>query len=179
MNEQELQLIEWYMQYIRKRRIIFFIISLFFILSAGILFFYINFDNSNIIEEPIIQEEIIDNSENEIVNNNISNSISNEIDEVKEEKPKEVVTESKPVTQENEKVVEVSKPSKPTSSERKEEDKQKQKPSNKDFLFSDGYNMDNVTSAAQEYLKSSGYAGECIPLQDQEGIYIGMRVIFY
>ena len=56
---------------------------------------------------------------------------------------------------------------------------EKAKPSNKDFLFTDGYTMDNVTDAARNYLKSSGYAGECIPLQDNEGIYIGMRVIFY
>ena len=53
-----------------------------------------------------------------------------------------------------------------------------QKPANKDFLFSEGYTMDNVTQAAENYLKSSGYAGKCTPLQDGEGIYIGMRVTF-
>ena len=39
--------------------------------------------------------------------------------------------------------------------------------------------MENVTQAAQDYLKLSGQAGECIPIKDNEGIYLGMRVIFY
>lgn len=66
--------------------------------------------------------------------------------------------------------------------EKKEETKTEQvssKPANKDFLFTDGYTMENVTQAAQDYLKSSGHAGECIPIKDNEGIYLGMRVIFY
>ena len=54
-----------------------------------------------------------------------------------------------------------------------------EKPKNKDFLFSDGYTMDNVTQAAQSYLKSFNWSGECIPIKDSEGVYLGMRVIFY
>lgn len=50
---------------------------------------------------------------------------------------------------------------------------------NKDFLFKDGYTMSNVSEAATEYLRASGKAGECIPLKDADGIYIGMRVIIY
>ena len=49
------------------------------------------------------------------------------------------------------------------SNENKEE-KAKQvssKPVNKDFLFTDGYTMENVTQAAQDYLTTSGHAGEC------------------
>ncbi len=67
------------------------------------------------------------------------------------------------------------------SSEKKEEKPQQvsSKPNNKDFLFTDGYTMENVTQAAQEYLSSSGYAGECTPIKDNEGIYLGMRVTFY
>ncbi len=53
------------------------------------------------------------------------------------------------------------------------------KPANKDFLFADGYTMENVTQVAQDYLKSSGHAGECTPIKDNEGIYLGMRVVFY
>ncbi len=49
---------------------------------------------------------------------------------------------------------------------------------NKDFLFTDGYTMDNVTETAYAYLKESGKAGSCIPLKNSEGIYIGMRVVF-
>lgn len=48
----------------------------------------------------------------------------------------------------------------------------------KDFLFTDGYTMENVTAAATAYLKESGRAGSCIPLKNDEGIYIGMRVVF-
>lgn len=48
----------------------------------------------------------------------------------------------------------------------------------KDFLFKDGYTMENVTDAAYAYLKASGKAGSCIPLKNDEGIYIGMRVVF-
>ncbi len=36
---------------------------------------------------------------------------------------------------------------------------------NKDFLFTDGYTMDNVTEAAYAYLKESGKSGSCIPLK--------------
>lgn len=50
---------------------------------------------------------------------------------------------------------------------------------NKDFLFKDGYTMSNVSEAATEYLRTSGKAGECVPLKDADGIYIGMRVIIY
>ena len=69
--------------------------------------------------------------------------------------------------------------SKPTYSQEKTKETSQSKPSNKDFLFAEGYTMENVTQAAQEYLKSSGYAGECVPLKDDEGVYYGMRVIFH
>lgn len=67
------------------------------------------------------------------------------------------------------------------SNEKKEEKPQQvsSKPNNKDFLFTDGYNMENVTQAAQDYLSASGYAGECTPIKDNEGVYLGMRVTFY
>lgn len=53
------------------------------------------------------------------------------------------------------------------------------KPNNKDFLFTEGYTMENVAQAAQDYLSSSGYAGECTPIKDSDGVYLGMRVTFY
>lgn len=49
----------------------------------------------------------------------------------------------------------------------------------KDFLFEDGYTMSNVSEAATDYLRKSGKSGECVPLKDKDGIYIGMRVIIY
>ena len=72
-----------------------------------------------------------------------------------------------------------SQPNKTTTSENKKDKSKKDKPSSKDFLFTDGYTMENVSQAAQEYLKSSGYSGECVPLKDSEGVYYGMRVIFH
>ena len=178
MNEQDKQLIEKYLRYVKKRRMIIFII-IFVITSAGIVFLNINSFNSTIVSENIIQEEIIENQEDENVTNNLSNTISENTDEVKLEESKDTSTETKPVVEKPKEVVQTPKPNTTTSSTKKEVEQTKTKPSNKDFLFTDGYTMDNVTDAARDYLKSSGYAGECIPLKDNEGIYIGMRVIFY
>lgn len=44
------------------------------------------------------------------------------------------------------------------------------------FLFSDGYNMGNVSTACADVLKSSGRSGVCSPIQDENGIYLGMRL---
>lgn len=54
----------------------------------------------------------------------------------------------------------------------------KKKYPDKDFLFKDGYTMDNVADAAYKYLKESGQSGKCVPLKDSEGVYYGMRVEF-
>lgn len=53
------------------------------------------------------------------------------------------------------------------------------KPSNRQFLFSQGYNMGNVESACNAALNSSGATGACVPLQDSNGYYIGMELRFY
>lgn len=53
------------------------------------------------------------------------------------------------------------------------------KPANKQFLFSDGYDMSSAPSACQQELLSSGRAGACTPLQDAEGIYYGMQLTYY
>ncbi|WP_289220746.1 hypothetical protein [Ileibacterium valens] len=52
------------------------------------------------------------------------------------------------------------------------------KPANKKYLFTDGYNMSNVNSACMADLNASGYTGSCIPLQDSDGIYYGMELVF-
>lgn len=52
------------------------------------------------------------------------------------------------------------------------------KPSNKLYLFSDGYTMANVTGACMADLQTSPYPGACIPLQDASGIYTGMELRF-
>ncbi len=46
------------------------------------------------------------------------------------------------------------------------------------FMFSDGYTMDNVSGACASVLRSSGRSGICSPIQDNDGIYLGMRLDF-
>lgn len=51
------------------------------------------------------------------------------------------------------------------------------------FYFGSVYNgiecnIDNVTSICFSQLSKSGKSGSCIPLKDENGIYIGMRLIF-
>ena len=52
-------------------------------------------------------------------------------------------------------------------------------PVTKYFMFTDGYTMDNVTSACQNELVASGRAGVCTPIQDASGVYTGMRLDLY
>ncbi|WP_276930871.1 HYR domain-containing protein [Faecalibaculum rodentium] len=52
------------------------------------------------------------------------------------------------------------------------------KPANKQFLFSDGYNMNTAPSACSAELAASGYPGSCIPMQGSDGLYTGMQLIF-
>ena len=51
--------------------------------------------------------------------------------------------------------------------------------SNKDYLFSDGFDMDSAASVCQADLLSSGKGGSCIPLKNAEGEYVGMRLTLY
>lgn len=55
---------------------------------------------------------------------------------------------------------------------------QPQRPSNKFYMFSDGYDMQTAPSACQSDLMSSGFSGACLPIQDDDGIYKGMQLIF-
>lgn len=68
---------------------------------------------------------------------------------------------------------------KPTPSEAQPSIPSTPKPPNKDFLFSDGYTMDNVGNACQAALSSSGYSGACTPIKNADGIYMGLRLEFY
>ncbi|WP_289182906.1 hypothetical protein [Dubosiella newyorkensis] len=52
------------------------------------------------------------------------------------------------------------------------------RPSNKTYMFSDGYTMQTAPSACQADLSASGSSGSCIPIQDSQGIYKGMQLIF-
>lgn len=51
-----------------------------------------------------------------------------------------------------------------------------QTPENKQFLFSEGYNMEYVSGACMAYI--TGYTGGCYPLQNADGIYYGMEARF-
>ena len=123
-------------------------------------------NEENIIKEEVKVENNVEIKEQKVEENtqtqNIENTtISNEkIETEKKEEDKKEKTE---------KVENKKQESSPAVSKKYE---------NKDFLFKDGYTMENVTQAAQDYLKKSGQAGQCIPIKDNEGIYIGMRVIF-
>lgn len=50
-------------------------------------------------------------------------------------------------------------------------------PVTKDYLFSQGYDMSSAPSACQSALMASGRSGSCTPLQDSNGIYLGMRLV--
>lgn len=90
----------------------------------------------------------------------------------------EPTSESEPISK---KETSTSPHTKPAEKETKKQSTTKQEVTykNKDFLFSDGYTMSTVSDAAYEYLKKTGKSGECVPLKNNEGLYIGMRVIIY
>lgn len=184
MNEQDEKILQLYLKDIKKKKIFIVLAIIFLIVSILFYGFYAKYkQSSNNIENPI-QEKIQNNSinvntVNEETTSNIENTIleKNKVDEKTKENDNVVTKEEKTNGQTKEK----NKENTQTTSTSKE-DKGKitnEKPANKDFLFTDGYTMENVTQAAQDYLKSSGYAGECIPIKDDEGIYLGMRVTFY
>ena len=186
MNEQDEKILEQYLKDLKKQRIIISLI-LFLIVIIGFIFSkeYMkrNGDSLNINNE-VIEVKEQENSElvemnttkyeNEIIQENV---IDNTIGDVIQEEPIEKIeiNESKETVNIGETI-----PNDSTSiTSQTETSNIYEKPSSKYFLFTEGYTMEDVSEAAQNYLKSSGYAGECVPLQDSEGVYIGMKVIFY
>ena len=173
MDEQSQELIKRYKRYIRRKKIMIFLILL-LLLAIGCIFFKskIYYPSSNS-EDKTIHTNTIEEEPNSLeINNIIEEVISNELVETTKEiqntKESEKKTNDKNNNSNNK-----------SSSNSKKNTNQKNKPPNKDFLFTDGYNMNNVSQAAYEYLNSSGFAGECRPIKDDDGIYLGMRVIFY
>lgn len=189
MTEQENELLEMYIEYIRKRNLIIFII-VFIVVALGVFGLYKfktfnnNVEEANVIEEVIKEENII--KEEVKVENNV---------EIKEQKVEENTQtqniENTAISNEKIEIEKKEEDKKPTSTTNTKENTTNnvtnnttnntnaiKKPSNRDFLFTEGYTMENVTQAAQDYLKSSGHAGKCVPIQDKDGIYLGMRVIF-
>ena len=184
MNEQDEKLLELYLKDARKKKIFFLVIAIFLISSVIFYGFYAKYKQSSNDIENSIQEE----TETNIINGNITNeentnNADNTTVEENTEKQDKVDETPKETKEENKKQETKEKNKENTqsttaSSENKEKNT-KEKPANKDFLFTDGYTMDNVTQAAQDYLKSYDFSGECVPIKDNEGVYLGMRVIFY
>lgn len=184
MNEEDQKLIELYLQDEKKKKIIFLIVFIFlsvFLIGISYIKQTTNNDSNNV--ENIDINEINSQSENnEIIKNEVT---ENNEDTISKQEPttNEKNTQNNEVEQpqqeSKENKQEKQSPTNTSSTTTKKEETSKiQKTANKDFLFTDGYNMDNVSQAAESYLKSSGYPGKCIPLKDGEGIYIGMRVVF-
>ena len=183
MNEQDEKILQLYLKDIRKKRIIFIFIIIFLILFLSLLGYskYRKISNEvdNTIQEEIEDNIINENNVNETITNTVENTLIEETKEKDVEKSQDAKEEIKTEqTKEDTKKQETPKENTQTTTS-KENKTTSQKPSNKDFLFTEGYTMDNVTQAAQDYLKSYSYGGECVPIKDNEGVYLGMRVIFY
>ena len=182
MTEQENELLEMYIRYIKKRNLIIFII-VFIVVALGVFGLYKIKNINNNVEDSNVIEEIINNEA--IINEEIKEENNIEIKEHKvEENTQTQNIENTTISNEKIEIEKKTEEDKKEKTEKVENNKQESSPAvakkyeNKDFLFKDGYTMENVTQAAQEYLKQSGQAGQCIPIKDNEGIYIGMRVIF-
>ena len=180
MNEQDAKILEMYLRDTRKKKIFFLILIILFIAVFLLYGYYTKYkkpineidnsiqeeiQNNNIINEIDSKEENTSTTENITAQENTEKQL-NEVQETQIEEKQE----TKEKTTDNTKTTVIS--------ENKEK-KASEKPANKDFLFTDGYTMDNVTQAAQDYLQSFSYSGECIPIKDKEGVYLGMRVTFY
>lgn len=179
MNEQDEKILMLYIRNRRKKRIAILIITILFVLcSINVLCIYvknnefidiisntINFQNTKnySIVNGLQGMYYISNNYQTIPNNlEMNNSfIENKIGDMNEDSQQITSTESGNKKQKN---------NMPKT--------KSNKPLNKDFLFKDGYNMENVYQAAREYLESIGHAGKCVPIKDEEGICIGMRVVF-
>ena len=191
MNEQDAKILEMYLRDTRKKKIFFLILIILFIAVFLLYGYYTKYkkpineidnsiqeeiQNNNIINEIDSKEENTSTTENITEQENTEKQL-NEVQETQIEEKQETTQKDENKKQETkEKTTDNTKTT--VISENKEK-KASEKPANKDFLFTDGYTMDNVTQAAQDYLQSFSYSGECIPIKDKEGVYLGMRVTFY
>lgn len=190
MNEEDKKILELYLKDSRKKKIFLIAVIIVFISIFIFYGYYARLEqSSDQVENNSINEEtqtnIINNSTNEETSSNTENSTKEEKAETQIETNEANKTSSETANKEN--IQEASKKESnekektktTTASNENKEKNTKEKPANKDFLFTDGYTMDNVTQAAQDYLKAYDFGGECVPIKDNEGVYLGMRVIFY
>ena len=180
MTEKEQEILDLYLKDLRKKRLIIaFIIICVIIIGGASAKKYLTQNNVDVVSnENITQENVV----NDVSNNTKVENVTQKTEEKKGETKDENTTKKEESTEVQKTEVKEETTKQESNSYKQTETKTEQvssKPANKDFLFTDGYTMENVTQAAQDYLKSSGHAGECTPIKDNEGIYLGMRVIFY
>lgn len=166
MNDQDKKILELYLKDVRKKKIIFLTIVVSIITSVLLYGLYEKYKKNTNNEQNYIESNVEENVSNE-----------NSIEETNLNTENKIIVENTEKTEDNTSLI----VKEDTKQDSKEENKKntKAKPTNKDFLFTDGYTMENVTQAAQRYLKSFNARGECVPIKDNEGVYLGMRVIFY
>lgn len=117
-------------------------------------------NSSQEILSVLIKEEILENNDGSPSNNNSipekqnpSIPSNNNSSNKETNKPKDPVQNENPITE--------------------------NKPSTKIvkyFLFSDGYTMMNVVEVCASELKKTNQTGMCSPIQDENGIYLGMKL---
>lgn len=105
-----------------------------------------------------------------------SNNMSQQILTIEiKEKPQESV----PPIENNNQSPNTSKPEsqKPnTNSSNSNNETKPSEPFVKYFMFTDGYTMNNVVDACAKELKKSNRSGRCLPITDNNGIYLGMKL---
>ena len=186
MTDKEQEILSLYLKDLRKKRIIIVLILVcIIIIGVASIKKYVLSSNENVmLDENITNENTISETEKTTKNENIIEKTKESEKEKKEEKQETKETEEEINTEVQIKEIEKENKKADNSNSNNKQEEQKtektsSKPSSKDFLFTDGYTMENVTQAAQDYVTSRGYAGECTPIQDNDGVYLGMRVTFY
>ncbi len=81
----------------------------------------------------------------------------------------EQVVEETPIRKEEQST----KPTQPSIDNPKQETKE---PITRYFMFKDGYTIGNVVEVCAEELKKSNRSGRCLPITDEKGIYLGMKL---
>ncbi len=177
MTDKDQEILNLYLKNLRRKKIIIgFILIIIVTISCVYIRMYMMTNNEDImVNENTTQDNTV-NENNDIIKS--ENIIENSVESIEQSVIEELV-ETEEENIEIGKSEEIKQENDSSSDNKQEEITNSTKANNKDFLFTDGYTMENVTQAAQDYLTSSGYAGECIPIQDSDGVYLGMRVIFY
>ena len=179
MNSQDKKLLELYLQERRKKRIIICIIMLVIIALSSIsyMFYLMNVSTEKDETDLIINEIEIDVTNTKVNEEKETNIPTSNIEKENNEVIKNEIIPL-PEQTSNSKENETTELQTNLQEERVIENTAKI-PTNKDFLFAEGYTLENVSQVAQDYLNSFDASGECIPLQDEEGVYLGIRVVFY